>query len=316
MRFNLFKHVFLFLILFIIKFNLIAQGFMSANAWKKQRHELYIGIGASNFLGDLGGRDDIGKDFSYADLELTLTRPSLTMGYRYRALKFLAFRADFNYMRLYGSDELTKEPFRNNRNLSFRSPIAELSGIVELTSQITTMGNRYHIKKTMRRRYKSSNQYLYVFMGIGMFYYNPQALFNGQWVDLKPLSTEGQGLPGGPAEYKRISVCIPFGFGYRLNISRKLTIGLEYNFRKTFTDYIDDVSGVYYDKQMLLAYRGPVSAALSDPSKGDIPGATSPNADGTGAQRGDIQNDSYMCIELKVGYFLTTKTRKRARSKF
>ncbi len=316
MRINLIKNTIFLFILSIISLNLNAQGFMSSNAWKKQRHELYIGIGASNFLGDLGGRDDIGKDFSYADLELSLTRPSLTMGYRYRALKFLAFRADFNYMRLYGSDELTKEPIRNNRNLSFRSPIVELSGIVELTSQITTMGNRYHIKKTMRRRYKSSNQYLYVFMGIGMFYYNPQALYNGRWVDLKPLSTEGQGLPGGPAEYNGISVCIPFGFGYRLNISRKLTIGLEYNFRKTFTDYIDDVSGVYYNKQLLLDYKGPVAVALSDPSKGEIPGATAPNSDGTGAQRGDLQKDSYMCIELKVGYFLTTKSKKRARSKF
>jgi hypothetical protein len=291
-------------------------GFMSSNAWKKQRNEIYIGVGASNFLGDLGGQDNIGKDFSYADLELALTRPSLTLGYRYRALKFLALRADFNYMMVYGSDELTQEPIRNNRNLSFRSPIAEVSAMVELTSQITTMGNRYHIKKTLKRRYKASNQYIYGFIGIGAFHFNPKALYNGAWVNLQPLSTEGQGLPGGPKPYRRVSVCIPFGLGYRLNISRKLTLGLEYNFRKTFTDYIDDVSGVYYDKNLLLQYKGPAAAALSDPSKGDIPGATSPNADGTGAQRGDIQRDSYMCIELKVGYFLSSKSKKRTRSKF
>jgi|LauGreDrversion4_2_1035121.scaffolds.fasta_scaffold214334_1 hypothetical protein len=295
----------------------IAQGgFMSSNAWKKQRSEIYLGIGASNFLGDLGGQDDIGKDFSYADLELALTRPSLTLGYRYRALKFLAFRADFNYMRVYGSDELTQEPVRNNRNLSFRSPITEISALVEVTSQITTIGNRYHIKKTLKRRYKASSQYIYGFIGIGVFHFNPQALYNGSWVNLQPLSTEGQGLPGGPKAYRKISTCIPFGFGYRLNLSRKLTLGLEYNFRKTTTDYIDDVSGVYYDKNLLLQYKGPVAVALSDPSKGDIPGATSPNADGTGAQRGDIQRDSYMCIELKIGYFLDTKSKKRTRSKF
>jgi len=308
----------IFLFLFGIFFTgMNAQGgFMSSNAWKKQRNEIYIGIGASNFLGDLGGQDNIGKDFSYSDLELALTRPSLTLGYRYRALKFLAFRADFNYMRVYGSDELTKEPVRNNRNLSFRSPITEISALIEVTSQITTIGNRYHIKKTLKRRYKSSNQYVYGFIGIGAFLFNPQALYNGSWVDLQPLSTEGQGLPGGPKQYRKVSTCIPFGLGYRLSISRKLTIGLEYNFRKTFTDYIDDVSGVYYDKNLLLQYKGPVAVALSDPSKGDIPGATSPNADGTGAQRGDIQRDSYMCIELKIGYFLDTKSKKKTRSKF
>lgn len=301
----------------LLTVNLNAQGgFMSSNAWKKQRNEIYIGIGASNFLGDLGGQDNIGKDFSYADLELALTRPSLTLGYRYRALKFLAFRADFNYMRIYGSDELTQEPVRNNRNLSFRSPITEISALVEVTSQITTIGNRYHIKKTLKRRYKASNQYIYGFIGIGAFHFNPQALYNGSWVDLQPLSTEGQGLPGGPKAYRRVAMCIPFGFGYRLSISRKLTLGLEYNFRKTFTDYIDDVSGVYYDKSLLLQYKGPVAVALSDPSKGDIPGATSPNADGTGAQRGDIQKDSYLCVELKIGYFLDTKSKKKTRSKF
>ena len=309
--------LFLLLISIFLITDAIAQGgFMSSNAWKKQRSEIYLGIGASNFLGDLGGQDDIGKDFSYADLELALTRPSLTLGYRYRALKFLAFRADFNYMRVYGSDELTQEPVRNNRNLSFRSPITEISALVEVTSQITTIGNRYHIKKTLKRRYKASSQYIYGFIGIGVFHFNPQALYNGSWVNLQPLSTEGQGLPGGPKAYRKISTCIPFGFGYRLNISRKLTLGLEYNFRKTTTDYIDDVSGVYYDKNLLLQYKGPVAVALSDPSKGDIPGATSPNADGTGAQRGDIQRDSYMCIELKIGYFLDTKSKKRTRSKF
>jgi hypothetical protein len=302
--------------IFLITDAIAQGGFMSSNAWKKQRSEIYLGIGASNFLGDLGGQDDIGKDFSYADLELALTRPSLTLGYRYRALKFLAFRADFNYMRVYGSDELTQEPVRNNRNLSFRSPITEISALVEVTSQITTIGNRYHIKKTLKRRYKASSQYIYGFIGIGVFHFNPQALYNGSWVNLQPLSTEGQGLPGGPKAYRKISTCIPFGFGYRLNLSRKLTLGLEYNFRKTTTDYIDDVSGVYYDKNLLLQYKGPVAVALSDPSKGDIPGATSPNADGTGAQRGDIQRDSYMCIELKIGYFLDTKSKKRTRSKF
>jgi len=293
-----------------------AQGFMSSNSWKKYRHEIYLGGGAANFLGDLGGRNQIGKDYSYADLEMSLTRPSVTLGYRYRVSKHFGWRTDFNYMRLWGSDALTEEKFRNNRNLSFRSPIYEISTLLELEIPISKIGNRYHIKKTMKRRFKSSNQLIYGFVGVGGFYFNPQANYNGQWVNLQPLSTEGQGLPGGARKYKRVSVSIPIGIGYRLNIARQWTIGLEYNFRKTFTDYIDDVHGVYYDPELLFQHKGPIAVALADPSKGDIPTATMPNADGTGAQRGDKQLDSYLGVELKIGYLIKSKKRKKTRAKF
>jgi len=288
---------------------------MSANAWKKKRSEVYIGLGASNFLGDLGGQNGIGKDFSMADIELSLTRPSVTLGYRYRALRYLALRTDFNFMRVFGNDALTEDPVRNNRNLNFRSNIAELSAIVELTSQVQKIGNRYHIKKTVRRRYKNS-QYFYGFIGIGVFYFNPKGFYNGNWYALHPLTTEGQGLPGGAMPYRRVSVCIPFGGGVRVNLSRSTTFGVEFNFRKTFTDYIDDVGGVYYNKLNLLESKGELAVALSDPSKGVIPGATAPNADGSSAQRGDVQKDSYMCIEFKLGYYITSKTGRRTRSKF
>jgi hypothetical protein len=294
-----------------------AQYFNSPTAWKKYRNEIYIGGGAANFLGDLGGRDKIGKDYSYADMEMSLTRPSVTAGYRYRLAKGLGWRTDFNYMRLWGNDALTKELYRNNRNLSFRSNIFELTTNLEIVWNINKGGNRYHIKHTRKRRFKAANHYIYVFGGVGAFYFNPKALYGGKWYALQPLSTEGQGLPGGPRKYSRVSVCIPFGAGYRFSINRQWTIGIEYNFRKTFTDYIDDVHGTYYnDPATLLEQKGPVALALSDPSLDLIPNATANNGDGTGAQRGDKQMDSYFSLELKVGYMLKAKKRKKTRAKF
>ena len=293
-----------------------AQYFMSSNSWKKMRHEIYLGGGAGNFLGDLGGRNQIGKDYSYADIEMSLTRPSATLGYRYRIAKQWGWRTDINYMRLWGKDALTDEKYRNNRNLSFRTNLVELSTNLEFAIYINKGGNRYHIKNTRKRRYKSSSHYIYFFGGLGAFYFNPKAELGGNWYALQPLSTEGQGLPGGPKKYKRVSVSIPMGIGYRLNVSKQWTIGLEYNFRKTFTDYIDDVHGTYYDPELLYEHKGPIAVMLSDPSKGDIPNATAPNGDGTGAQRGDKQMDSYMSIEIKVGYLMKTKKRKKTRAKF
>jgi hypothetical protein len=67
----------------------------------------------------------------------------------------------------------------------------------------------------------------------------------------------------------------------------------------------------------LLDAYGIKSVAFSDPSKGDIPFATSPNGDGTGAQRGDKEKDSYMSLQVTIGRFFPPKRRKtRLRSKF
>ncbi|MDP2388470.1 MAG: DUF6089 family protein [Bacteroidota bacterium] len=309
-------YLLIFIGILFLSSGLKAQYFMSSNSWKKQRHEVYFGGGAGNFLGDLGGKNQIGKDYSYADLEMSLTRPSVTAGYRYRLAKHWGWRSDLNYMRLWGKDALTEEIFRNNRNLSFRTDLVELSTNLEFAIYINKGGNRYHIKNTRKRRYKSNSHYIYFFGGVGAFYFNPKAQYNDQWYALQPLSTEGQGLPGGPKKYKRVSVSIPMGMGYRLSLSKQWTIGLEYNFRKTFTDYIDDVHGTYFDPELLFQYKGPVAVALADPSKGVIPTATMPNSDGTGAQRGDKQLDSYMALEIKVGYILKTKKRKKTRAKF
>jgi hypothetical protein len=130
---------------------------------------------------------------------------------------------------------------------------------------------------------------------------------------LQPLGTEGEGLPGGPKKYKRVSVSIPMAIGYRMGLGRKFTLGIEYNFRKTFTDYIDDCSGNYYDNAAILMARGPLAAHFADPSLGLIPGQTA-----AGQQRGNPKDkDSYMSLEVKLGMFIKEKRRKKlTRSKF
>jgi len=100
--------------------------------------------------------------------------------------------------------------------------------------------------------------------------------------------------------------------GARFKLNSKWTVGLEYNFRKTFTDYIDDCSTVYYDPALLLKNKGAIAVALADPSLGIIKNATKPNGDGTGAKRGDTKDkDSYMNLEIKVGYVLDNRKRRR-----
>ena len=317
------KNIYLFyFILFSIFFstNLFSQNFNRANNWKKYRKEVVIQVGATQFLGDLGGLNKIGTDFSPADIEFALTRPALSIAYRYKLAKNFNVHSSFNYLLAAGDDKLTTEQYRNNRNLNFKSNIFELAVRAEVSFFSSNVGHRYAIKKTLSSRHKGKSNEFIGFIGIGAFYFNPKGKnpITGKYEKLYPLHTEGQGLPGGPKQYSRISISIPMGIAWRMTIAKLWCVGLEFNYRKTFTDYIDDVSTTYYyDKAVLLDAYGTKSVAFSDPSKGDIPFATAPNGDGTGAQRGDKEKDSYISLQVTVGRFLVQKRRKtRLRSKF
>lgn len=306
------------LLLFLSE-NVTAQNFARPNDWKKYRKEVILQVGASAFLGDLGGLNKIGTDFSPVDIEFSQTRSALSLAYRYKIHKSLNWHSSFNYLAVSGADNLTTEPFRNNRNLNFKSNIFELATRIELAYFSKKTGNRYAIKKTLARRHKARTWEYTLFAGVAGFYFNPKGRHpvSGEWIKLQPLHTEGQGLPGGPRQYKRLAFSIPMGATARMLINKEWCVGIEVNYRKTFTDYIDDVHGTYYDKKALGDAYGPTSVLMADPSKGDIPGATGPNGDGTGAQRGDKNFDSYASIQITVGRFFAPKRKKsKLRSKF
>lgn len=270
-----------------------------AQSWPFLRNEIYGGLGASNFLGELGGANQIGTN-GIKDLEFSLTKPNITVGYRFVVTTNFAIRANFTQAWVSGDDAKTNEPVRQNRNLNFKSPITELALMFEYYPFSEKIDHMYRMKgvKGKRPRYLSP----YITAGIGAFYFNPKGNYNGTWYKLQALKTEGQGLPGGPTPYKKISLCIPVGIGLKYALSKTWSVGFELVGRKTFTDYLDDVSTVYYDP-IALAQVNPLSPLLADPNLGLVAGATTPNADGTGAQRGDSKDkDSYMLAIFSVHY--------------
>jgi hypothetical protein len=301
-----------------------AQAFLRPNEWKKYRREVFVTMGAANFLGDLGGRDKIGKDYSPADLDFAQSRTAAGFGARYKLDKLINVAAKFSYLHVKGDDSRTNEPFRNNRNLNFKSNIFEISARIEGGYQTTKRGsNRYGITKNYGKM-KNITHSVFGFIGIGGFYFNPKGRnINGVYVPLKPLHTEGQGLPGGPKNYSRFSASIPVGGYYKLTLNKKWSFGIEFSYRKTFTDYIDDVSTFYYDPVALEKAYGPTAVYMADPSLGKnypdrgIKGATSPDAAGNPAQRGDRQKDVFMSLELTGSYIFKQQRRSaRLRSKF
>ena len=50
---------------------------------------------------------------------------------------------------------------------------------------------------------------------------------------------------------------IPFGFGLKFKFSHRFMFAFEYGIRRTFTDYIDDVSTSYPDDPANINYHSP-----------------------------------------------------------
>jgi hypothetical protein len=294
------------LVLFVLGLGLCAlpahgQYFRQSSYWKTHRQELSLGFGVANFLGELGGRNQIGSPFVW-DLELSKTRPAAHIDFRYFLARKMALRTRLTYGILAGNDNLTTEPFRQNRNLNFKSDVYELSVVYEFHMFSEELGHVYDLRGV--KGTKSSRVGFYAFVGVGGFYFDPKTQFQNTWVRLKPLGTEGQGLEGGAPEYSNLQVCIPMGFGIRKALSKQISYGLEIQYTKTFTDYIDDVSTVYYDNDALLAAHGEIGAYLADPSLGLYPDEIGqPTA--TGQQRGDETDlDAYLFLKAQVHYKL------------
>ena len=115
--------------------------------------------------------------------------------------------------------------------------------------------------KRLRQRFSP-----YVFAGVSVFNHNPRAFYNGQWIDLQPLGTEGQGTTAFPERdpYGLTQVGVPMGGGVRIALTEKWTLGAEVKFTKTFTDYLDDVSTTYVAQDVLIAENGILAWNLSN----------------------------------------------------
>ncbi len=147
----------------------------------------------------------------------------------------------------------------------------------------------------------NKHHHLYLAGGLNLFYFNPQASYHGKYYDLQPLSTEGQGFTGAKPPYRRISWSMPLVLGYRYKLNQNLVFGVEASMRKSFTDYLDDVSGNYYDNNVIRANKGDAAAYLADQNL-----SGTPRKQGTG--RGNpAKGDNYFNFIFLLSYFIGSR---------
>lgn len=255
-----------------------------------QFSEIGVMLGTTYYLGDLNN-----KHFKNGNVAAGLI-------YRYSFNTRVTFRMNILIGKVEGYDDASDNINNVNRNQSFRSNISELGAMIEINYYSYVTGD----KKT---RFTT-----YIMGGISYFKMNPKAKYLDVWYELQPLGTEGQGLANGPSRYNLDAFALPFGMGAKINLFGRVAVSLEYSMRFTTTDYLDDVSTIYYDNDEIRNQVGDVAAELADRRLNKETELTGIDGRGTGLQRGNSnQKDWYgfagIFITMRLGRKPTTCAR-------
>jgi hypothetical protein len=197
----------------------------------------------SSRIGMMGYSGDLKKNaFSFSQSKLMLS-----LGARYDLTEHIMARSYITYGAVKASDK-KGEGFMLQRNLDFSSKILDWE-----------LGAQYNILNLNEHWWTP-----YVFAGVGLYHFKPYTTdIADNKTFLKPLSTEGQGFATGVPDYKLTQFNIPLGFGVDYLLGEDHRIGLEFSYRKLFTDHLDDVSNRYVNEADLLNARGGTAVELA-----------------------------------------------------
>lgn len=288
---------------------------------------LGVNFGQTDIWGDVGTKsvlDHYVNDNYYTDLSKNL-RFMGGMFVRYTYVPGVSFRLGVNYGKLYATDEWNEQKAmdaefisddsyqRYMRNLDIKTNIWESNLMVEISP--------FRLSNWEFGRMTQARFQPYILLGVSGFYYNPRGTYKDlttgleKEVDLKPLRTEGQGFtaPGYtfPEVYSNFSYAALGGLGFKIDIGKGLALGLEYQLRYTFTDYLDDVSGAYVDPLLIdIAYLGNPTKTEAVHHMADRTGEVNPGFQHSGGEMRGNPNNKDMFSSVSVMFFW--KINKRA----
>lgn len=249
---------------------------------QSQMWEIGVMLGASNYSGDLAP----------TPIVLNETHPAFGGFVRYNIKRDWTLKGNAYYGTISGSDKNATTEKSKIRNLSFKSNVLEIGANIEWNITGYEVGSR-------------NNKFSpYVFTGLAIFKFDPEAYDSStkEWVRLQPLGTEGQGTTNynDREKYGITQVSIPLGVGLKYNFKGNWTLGFELGTRKTFTDYLDDVSSTYVEPDVLRSQgAGELAVRMANRSGKKFDSTT---------ERGNATNkDWYMFTGLTLSYTLMPK---------
>ena len=241
-------------------------------------------IDYSPWLAVFGGVVSYQGDLQPTSFDFERARPMFSLSLRQPLSNKFSVRVGASIGSLSAADRHNRG-YLKPRNLSFRTDIKEVFlyvdwALLDLTTyRMTPFG----------------------YVGGAYFHFNPYTHdLSGEKVFLQPLSTEGQGLPDYPDRkvYSLYQPAIAFGGGIRYALTSDFLVSLETGQRKSFIDYIDDVSKDFVDKDKLMAAKGPKAVELAFRGDEVHPNSPYPNS---GDQRGTpTEMDWYYYIGVTI----------------
>lgn len=233
-------------------------------AQKSGQTDFEIGVsgGVSWYNGDLNPYAHFSQNYWHESFGISLRR---NLNQRF------ALRGQVNIGHISADDVFSSSQFQSNRNLNFSSPLYEFASTLEFNFlPFDALINKHRFSP-------------YSFIGISGFYFNPSTIIEGSVYELQPLANEGE-------TYLRYGLAIPFGFGFKLALNDRIILSTDWGLRKTFTDYLDDVSSLYPDQSEISG----LSQDISDRSLVQ----SGPDGTNWGTQRGNSVTKDYYTYAL------------------
>ena len=204
-----------------------------------------------------------------------------------------SFRIDYTHGKVRACDSIAA--WRPDADLNFQSTVNDLSLMVEFNFLDYYTG---HVSNVISP---------YIFGGVSGFMFETKPFTKNLLIDEIPL----QAQPTEAISYSKYSLSVPFGLGCKMSLSKHLATTVEWRMHYTFTDYLDDVSGLYPDddKHVLLISnaQGKPDLIAANPSNLDANIAmvydfTDPSGQfSANQQRGNTQtNDWFGFINLSL----------------
>ena len=196
-------------------FVIIATAFVLPNSSVAQGGEFGVFVGGSYYIGE----------FNPSKHVISVSKPAFGIFYDAHLNSRYTFRTIGTYGTLEADDHLHDIGLNNFRDMGFTARVLDLSGQLEFN--FLPFGNTLNVKPYTP----------YIFVGLSIFNVNP---------NVTSLETDSAttAYPKGESSSTLTSVALPFGAGFKA-IFGNLTLGIEWNIRKTWTDNIDGLDNQY-----------------------------------------------------------------------
>jgi len=177
-------------------------------------------VGSSYYLGELNTNHFLPANLAFG--------PRLRYNYDER----ISLKTSFSQGKIQGNDAFSKNSFKLDRNFNFSSIINELA----FTGEFNFLPYSPIYKK-------SAISTPFLFLGLAYAHHNPKTNLDGDIISSQDLNIEDE-------KYSKSIFSIPFGIGLKM-ASNQFSFELTWGIRKTYSDYLDDVSTNYKDNSSI-----------------------------------------------------------------